>query len=244
MNGSKKTCILVPILLIIFNYISLFGQSEERQYEEKKVVVTSTQNNVEVVVDDEIIGKTPLRKTFFTQSDTLRMQFKKEGYLTKSYLLDFSRRTEHEFKVKLMKGPKNKQVAVISSVIIPGSGQFYTGRYLSGFILVSLTFGSLYGSLNANKTYTDAKNDYLNAQENYEKNLNVANFAPLYEEMQKTYDTMEEKYNTRRIFYSITAALWLYNIVDSYIFFPKQKTIYLSLQSNPEYSRISVNINL
>ena len=244
MNGLKKPGVFVLFLLVIFIYVPVLGQSEEKQFKEKKVVVTSAQNNVDVVVDNEIVGKTPLRKTFFTESDTLLIQFKKEGYLTQSYLLDYSKRMEHEFKVDLMKGTKNKKIAVISSTLIPGSGQFYTGRYLSGFILASLTFGSLYGSIKSDKTYTDAKNDYLEAKENYEKNLSVPSFAPLYEEMQKTYDTMEEKYNTRRIFYSVTAVFWFYNIIDSYLFFPKQKTIYLSLQAYPECFRISCNFNI
>jgi hypothetical protein len=164
--------------------------------------------------------------------------------LTQSYFLDYSKRSEHKFKVDLLKGSKNKKVAVISSTLIPGSGQFYTGRYLSGFILASLTLGSLYGSMKANRTYTDAKNDYLEAKENYEKSISAPSLASLYEKMQKTYDVMEEKYNTQRIFYSVTAVLWLYNIVDSYIFFPRQKTIYLSLQIYPDYSRISFNLNI
>ncbi|UCF63101.1 MAG: PEGA domain-containing protein [bacterium] len=244
MNGLKKPWIHILIIYVVFRTISVFGQSVEKQFTEKKVVVTSSQNNIEVVLDDETVGVTPLRKTFFTESDTLLLQFKKEGYLTQTYLLDYSTRLEHEFKVDLMRGSKNKKVAVISSTLIPGSGQFYTGRYMSGFIIASLTFGSLYGSMNANKTYTDAKNDYLKAKDNYEKNLSVTSFAPLYEEMQKTYDIMEEKYKTRRIFYSVTAVFWLYNIVDSYLFFPKQKTIYLSLQAYPECIRITCNLNI
>jgi len=234
-----KTTFFVFVLMGFVYLSQLFGQ-----YSNKTVVITSSISNIDVIVDGEVIGKTPFRKTFFTDSDTLLLQVAKEGYLTKDYILDFSNRTEHTIRVKLTKGPKSRKTAVTLSTIIPGSGQIYSGRFLSGFALGGLTFGALMVSIKTQQSYTSAKNEYLDAKQNYEENLFLSSFSSLYLEMQSKYSTMEDKYRKKNIFFALTAVVWAYNIADCHIRFPGEKNVYLSFITGNNYSRISLTIKL
>ena len=62
--------------------------------------------------------------------------------------------------------------------------------------------------------------------------------------MQNSYDDMEQVYDATKLFVGITAAVWVFNIIDSYIFFPDQKTMNIKASTINKGLGLSVNVNL
>ena len=62
-------------------------------------------------------------------------------------------------------------------------------------------------------------------------------------EMNSSYDQLEQSKKINDIAVVATGALWLYNIFDAYLFFPKIENISLEISSKKNSSTIGLTVN-
>lgn len=138
--------------------------------------------------------------------------------------------------------PKNRLLSSIYSSVLPGSGQIYAGQMLKGVIIGVGTVGSLAATFYLKDQYKQNKEQYFDDKEIYEMNIDRDKMDQYYGTMIDSYDKMESSYNTMRITAGITVAVWVYNIIDSYIFFPDQSGVRLGGMSNNNISSLSITL--
>jgi hypothetical protein len=139
--------------------------------------------------------------------------------------------------------PKSKTTAFLYSTILPGSGQIYSGNTTKGIIIGITTIGAAATFILLNQDYSNKRKQYLEDQEIYENTIDLENIPNLYITMEKSYDEMKNTYDYTRIMVGITGVVWLYNILDSILFFPDQSGFEISASEKNGNKRLSLNIN-
>jgi len=139
--------------------------------------------------------------------------------------------------------PKSKGLAIFYSTILPGSGQIYSGYTLKGYTLGIASLGGLALSLWSYQSFTVTKDEYNKNKEAYENNTDLNKMEYLRNEMNSSYDQLEQSKKINDIAVVATSALWLYNIFDAYLFFPKIENISLGISSMKNSSTIGLTVN-
>ncbi len=123
--------------------------------------------------------------------------------------------------------PKSRTTAFWLSTVLPGLGQVYSDRTISGMGIFLASMAGLAYSFHPQLGYNKAKYNYLLSKERYEKNskLNYLLYKRLKDEMFNTYYDMRREYYRRNTILIVTAVIWLYNLWDVYYLFPKQDVI-------------------
>lgn len=236
----KKALLFSIFCNLFFGTQLLFAQ----QPVSKKLVVTAYPLHSDVYLNNVLIGQTPFNQMIEITSDTMIVTIKSAGFLSETYYLDFRNRDEFRFHANLHVGYKSKKRAMLYSAIVPGSGQFYSERFFSGIFIGTACLVSVASTLFSRKLYRDAKQEYLDSKLSYNNNLELKLYEPLYAQMVKNYDDLKNKQQYYNILTAVTGTLWAYNFLDSFLFFPKEKRVYLSQHFNRTYAGFSVTIKL
>jgi len=110
--------------------------------------------------------------------------------------------------------------AMLRSVVLPGTGQFYQGYRGRGYGMIALTGAAAAYAIVSDLNYRSARDDYDSAEEG-------ADFARLY----RDYETAA---NRADIALGVVAAAWIYNVLDAALSGPN-----LSGLSRPVTARVA-----
>jgi len=138
--------------------------------------------------------------------------------------------------------PKSKNSALLYSAVLPGSGQYYSGSKTKGIVIGALVLGSSAAGIVSYLDYLDNRDLYVQDKADYENNTDLAQMQSLRSKMSKSYKSAEDAQKTSQILLGVTAALWIYNIIDSYLFFPDQSGIKISENNNKDTFGMSLNM--
>jgi hypothetical protein len=132
---------------------------------------------------------------------------------------------------------------VLYSAVLPGSGQIYAGNTVRGVLLGIGALGGLGATLYLNQQYSENNDQYYQDKEAYENNTDRDKMEQLYNAITTSYDQMESSYNSMRIAAGVTVVVWLYNIIDAYLFFPDQSGYRISAVSTNNYQGLAISLN-
>lgn len=153
---------------------------------------------------------------------TYRVKAEKFGYETWESYLTLTPNQPSSLKITL--SPKTRVKASLRSLILPGWGQFYSGRKGWGyfFALGSLTLAS--GFVLADLHYSNQYDDFVDVRNEFD---NASTFEQKIALKQKMDDKQREAYdaqNLRNTALGIAVAFWAYNVVDNMVFFPSPES--------------------
>ena len=122
--------------------------------------------------------------------------------------------------LRLRLAPKTRFQAGIRSLVFPGWGQLYSERKNSGIFLSLIQAGAGVFTLLAHNDYNNAYKEYQDAWDDL---INEKSYD-LYKEKKDVYEAKYKKaenaFNKRQTWLYITGGIWLYNFLDSILFFP------------------------
>ena len=232
------------------SYTTEFEITEEKSTEriygklnklQSRLAIQGSPTNSTIEINGTKVGTLPLkeRSIEFGSHD---ITISKPGFYTYNKFLLVNKSDLYTLSIKL--SPKSRTSATLYSTILPGSGQIYSGRSTPGILLGAASLGGLAVTFALNSSYQDKRNQYLDNKQAYEDNTDPDRMTDLYSAMLSSYDDMESTYNSARIAGILTAVVWVYNIVDTYIFFPKQSGVQLSVYSDDDRVLLSLYLTL
>lgn len=168
--------------------------------------------------ENSFVGVTP-----FTVKPNLMGNYKitavKQGY-EQSRVQYFFKGTENG-TLRLRLNPKTRFKAAMRSVVFPGWGQIYSDRKSSGIFLslVQVSAGLL--TFVAHNDYNNAFKKYENALSEYEENKKFSGQRDDYWDIVVArHKKASNAFDKRQTWLYITGGLWIYNFLDSILFFP------------------------
>jgi hypothetical protein len=154
---------------------------------------------------------------------------------------------ESKGTLTLRLSPKAPGKALYRSLLFPGWGQYYSERKIVGAIFAGATAGVFVGLAINGNDYQNAKNGYLTALATYnlsvsqgDVNAQNANFVNL----QKALRSFNSTKDTRNILLYTVAGIWLFNALESVIFFPNFSDIEFFEKLSPRLSRVENGVRL
>ncbi len=197
--------------------------------------------NAEVKIDGNKVGYLPIEELKMNYGE-YNLNINKPGFYKYDKSIALKKNQPYNFNINLQ--PKSKGLATLFSCLIPGSGQYYSDREIMGILLGAASIGGAVTSFILNSQYKDKKDTYFVNKNDYEQNIELSKMANLYSTLKDSHQNMEGTYNKSRIIMGVTAAIWLYNIVDTFLFFPNQGNLNVNVSSNEKRAKLSINLNL
>lgn len=148
----------------------------------------------------------------------------------------------------LTNGPKirNKTGALMRSIIIPGTGQFYSGKKMWGWTWLTAEAAMLGMVYVSSTAYSDAEKNFNNYQTLYNQTSDTDLITEYRQKKGDYHDEMEAANNQLYLFTGLAGGLWLLNVVHAYITGPgeddQSNNIYRNLQVaySPSINQIQV----
>ncbi len=112
---------------------------------------------------------------------------------------------------------KSKGGALLRSILLPGFGQLYSGRNISGFGFMLLEAGLIGMTIKNNSDYTAHQNEYNTQLNNYNNATtpdDIASYKALVEVAREDMDNANQQLV---LFSSIAAGVWVLNSVHAFI---------------------------
>lgn len=158
------------------------------------------------------VGQTPYVVPYPLAGE-YKIKASKTGYESETSVVDFSGQSGSDVVIRLQ--PKTRLKAAIRSVAFPGWGQIYGGDKLRGIIISVVQVGFGIGTALAVNEYNQSNAALDRAVAVFERNMNEENFQLV----QRRLADAEDDYDFRNTMFYITAGFWVYNIIDSFLFF-------------------------
>lgn len=156
------------------------------------------------------VGRTPFVVPYSLYG-RYKIQVKKDGYEGASRTVNFL--GDKNPKITFYLSKKTRLKAAMRSTLLPGWGQFYgQGKIKSLVVIMGQTALGIKTFLSVKK-YRNKKNDYQLAINEFNRTVELA-------EIQKALkEEAEDAMNFKTTMIYVTAGFWLYNILDSMVFF-------------------------
>ncbi len=213
-----KTTFLRVSWLVFFTIV-VFASGTSAQGK-KIVIIKSDPPGAMLYVKGEnsYVGVTPLniKPTLIGQYE---LTLVKSGYEKAKVVYNFKGTEKGVLKLSLV--PKTPLKAGIRSLVIPGWGQMYSERKRSAILISLVQAGVGIFALAAHNDYNTAYNNYENAMKDYEVNKWRSNVRDQYWEIVvEKHKKANDAFDKRQTWLYITGGLWIYNFLDSIVFFP------------------------
>jgi hypothetical protein len=218
-----------------------FVHTARLQKYQARLSVSGLPRRAEVYVDGEKLSETPFTDLPLAYGD-YDLRIDRDGYYADERSIS-ARKPElaiTDFRLKA-KSPGS----AMARSIFPGLGQFYSDRPTAGTMLMIGTLGAAGGAVFMQMQYQTQKSDYEEAQRAYLDNTDLDQMAALRAEMQSAYDTMSSSHGTGQMLMMAAAGLWVYNIIDAWLFFPELEQVELQgamLQNNSPGVAVQVKL--
>jgi len=168
-------------------------------------------------------GRTPFTVPYPVQG-YYKIKANKQGYESLSSEVNLVGSQDSEIVIRLK--PKTRFKAMVRSFVFPGWGQFYRGDKLRGIVITGTQLALGAASLLAVNEYSQSQNALERATQNFQREMTVENANIVDRRLAEAQDD----YDFRNTVLIITGAFWLYNLVDSFLFFPSDN-LYLDIQT-------------
>jgi hypothetical protein len=222
-----------------------FAQSESRS---PKGTVTFNSNPPGAVIylsgEYRFWGRTPFVLPY-NLFGRYRIQANRRGYEEVVAVYNFTGESKGALTLKL--SPKTPAKALYRSLLFPGWGQYYSERKFVGILFVGATAGAFVALTINENLYQNAKNGYLTALASYNLSLSQgdinaqnANFVILQRALQSFNDTKDSR---NSMLYAI-AGVWVFNALESVIFFPNFSDIEFFEKLSPKFSQTGNGVKL
>ena len=155
------------------------------------------------------VGRTPFVVPYSLYG-RYKIQVKKDGYEGASRTVNFL--GDKHPKITFYLSKKTRLKAAMRSTLLPGWGQFYGQGKIKGLVVI---MGQTVLGI---KTFLSVKK-YRNKKNDYQLAINEFNRTVELEEVQKALKEAEDAMNFKTTMIYVTAGFWLYNILDSMVFF-------------------------
>ena len=165
----------------------------------------------------------------------------KPGFYSYQENILINKREPYTIDIKLE--AKSKYFSLLYSTFLPGSGQIYSGRRTRGIIMGSTVLAALTTTLIFNSNYIDKKDAYLAYKNDYDINTDLGKMEELYMTMQRSYGDMKDAHSRVNLMFGVMAAVWIYNMVDAYLFFPDLNGMELIANTQAGQTKLGMNIN-
>jgi hypothetical protein len=167
-----------------------------------------------------------------------RIQANRRGYEKIVAVYNFTGESKGTLTLKL--SPKTPAKALYRSLLFPGWGQYYSERKFMGTLFVGVTTAGLVAlAINENQ-YQNAQNSYATALASYNLSLSRgdinaqnANFLNL----QRAAQSFNNAKDARNITLYAIAGVWVFNVLESVIFFPNFSDIEFFEKFSPRFSQ-------
>ena len=188
-----------------------------------KITITSGNPSINIMSNGLTWGKIPIFEKEIEQGN-YKVNFSSPGFesLSKNYIVALGQQISEDIKLR----PKSRGRALSRSLFFPGLGQFYSsdinhqGRRLTGVIYSSTAALSLIGTAYSLNEFSKATNNYKNLKSDYLNATQLDDIENKRIEMVKSNSQANDARSMVITIGSITAGLWLWSAIDSFIFFP------------------------
>lgn len=222
--------LVCPLLLLSINLPFLqmnanaqINNTTDKKDNEYKLVIDSAPRDAYVEISGKysFVGRTPFTLPYKLYGK-YTITAKKDGYETYSAKINLTQRGANLITLRLDK--KTKFRASYRSFFLPSWGQFYGQGKLKGFFVGFTQVSLAVSTLLVLDKYDQRKKEYNLALDNFKQisfNFEEADLA--FRQVEKKYKTAKDLQDLRNIIVSATVGFWVYNILDSVIFFSSHK---------------------
>ncbi|MBN2423716.1 MAG: PEGA domain-containing protein [Calditrichaceae bacterium] len=183
-----------------------------------------------------IDGKKYLNKNeFHLSSESHLFLFEKTGYESYRKHLYF-KSGDRQLEISLEK--KSISGAFIRSAVLPGWGQAYQDKHNKQYIFPLLFASTSIGTALSIINYNNSVDIYNSAKFNYQYSFKESDVNFYRNQMEESYNDLENAELMRKFFIISTISVWLWNVIDTIIVPPKWQDEIL-ISTNLQNNRIS-----
>lgn len=215
----KKT-ILLTIALVLFGAAFVTAQDDTV---EVKLRITSVPPGVTVHLEGayQLTTTTPADITQ-ELTGTYSVKAEKFGYETwKSYLTMLP---DQPASLRIRLTPKTRIKAGLRSAILPGWGQFYSGRKGWGYFFAAGSLTLAAGYVLADLNYSNKYDDFVDVRNEFDAATSIEQKIALKQKMDDRQREAYDAQNLRNVALGLAIGLWAYNVVDNVFFFPSAQS--------------------
>lgn len=244
-----KFTYLISLSLFLFMLLEGFGYLPlGAQNTDYPIIINSNPvgASVELAGDCTIIGQTPCHIRH-ELAGRYRLKVVKPGYETKNQLVTLAFNEPRNIEIQLTR--KSRWKAGFRSFALPGWGQHYSERPLTGLVLGSTFFTSFIIFSYTSYRYNQEIDKYEDALSNLRQPLENAAYEQMLGEALEKGQATDQAYKMRKKWAWITASIFTYNLIDAILFFPKfndleirQTNFFFSLNTNSNLAGCSLSL--
>lgn len=165
---------------------------------------------------------------------TYRVKAEKYGYESWESYITLTPNQPASLRINL--SAKTRVKAGLRSIILPGWGQFYSGRKGMGYFFAIGTVTLATGFVLADLDYSNKYDNYVNVRNSFDNAPSIEQKIALKQQMDDKQRVAYDAQNLRNVALGVGIAFWAYNVVDNIFFFPP-------LESGV-FERVSANYDL
>jgi len=187
---------------------------------EARIQILTRPTAATVWLDGEysMTGHTPYTITHFLRG-RYRIHAAKLGYEDNDKDYFFNGQGDDKLTIKL--SPKTRFKALWKSAYLPGSGQIYSDHRAQGVVIGLMQFSAAGVLLYRQIKYNDALNGYNTALKNFQASQKTQDGqADLIAQVVARKAVLDDTYELRKRWLTVTGLIYAYNLLDALIFFP------------------------
>jgi len=187
----------------------------------------------------QFMGRTPFLLPY-TLFGKYKIQANRRGYHSVDSEHNFTGESGNVMMLKL--SPKTPAKALSRSLVFPGWGQFYSGRRVAGTFFMGTTTAAFVALVIKQNQYKDAQNDYKTAAASFNRGGSFEEEQAAYTRLQNALNKLESTENDRNTSRYIAGGIWVLNVFESVLFFPREnQEIEFFQKLAPRFSQIGNN---
>ncbi len=172
-----------------------------------------------ISIDDEIIGTLPLAEPIKIRTGDHTLVASLQGAELFERNVSVHKSNE-QLTIHVRLSPMSRRSAVLSSLVLAGSGQRYEGHSKMGWGLTLAEVGGLAFALISDSQVQNHKNDYLLAQDVYNNAITQTDIDAARVDMQTIFDDMDSAVSQRDAALMIAVGAVAVSVIDAFVRFP------------------------
>ena len=194
-----------------------------------QLTITTNPPGAEVVLkgDMELSAVSPASFTYPLMGE-YRLVIRKQGFETYKTQILVNPQTPQQVSIDL--SPRTAFKATVRSMLVPGWGQFYSGRKTRGAILGSLFAGALIVYLNINSDFHDKDDLFGRRLSEYDaavaQGLSYDVLRGRYLAMMSAHNAAYDAEDNRRVAIATVAGVWGLSVLDALLFSPGERATF------------------
>lgn len=218
-HGHGANGLVYAVLLICALQGSLSAQAENGEPSGGAVTIDSNPPGALVYLTGEyqFVGRTPFLLPYALYGK-YRLQANRRGYNAVTSEHNFT--GESNSVVMLRLSAKTPFKALSRSLLLPGWGQFYSGRKAAGSCYAGATMAACISLAIRENHYKDAQTNYEAAFVNFQRGGSFEEEQLAFSRLQSAWQKLDESKNDRNTSLYVLAGFWVLNVLESLLFFP------------------------